>query len=182
MEKSSPKKVYTTQGDPLAMTMYAIAIIPLIHRLDNKNEQVWFADDATAGGSLPHLRTWWDRISKIGPNYGYYPNTTKTWLIVKDNNLEEATTLFQGMGVSVTVERKRHLRAAIGKKSFIESYVKHKVSGWVLEVEFLSSIAVTQPHAAYAVFTHGQMSKWTYQTRTIPNIGDLFKPVENAIR
>ena len=61
-------------------------------------------------------------------------------------------------------------------------YVKRKVSGWVHEVERLSSIAVTQPHAAYAAFTHGQTSKWTYLAKIIPDIGDLLKPVENAIR
>ena len=43
----------TTQGDPLAMAMYTIAITPLIHRLEDRaTKQVWFADDATASGSL----------------------------------------------------------------------------------------------------------------------------------
>ena len=180
---SFPEKPGTTQGDPLAMAMYAIVITPLIHRLEDRvNKQVWFADDATAGGNLDRLKTWWDRISEIGPDYGYYPNSSKTWLIVKDSNLEEAKTLFQGTGVSITAEGKRHLGAAIGTNSFVESYVKRKVSVWVHEVEHLSSIAVTQPHAAYAAFTHGQTSKWTYLSRTIPDIGDLLKPVENAIR
>ena len=39
----------TTQGDPLAMAMYAIAISPLE---SEQIKQVWFADDATAGGEL----------------------------------------------------------------------------------------------------------------------------------
>ena len=40
----------TTQGDPLAMAMFAIATIPLIDQLNESNSvnQVWFADDATA--------------------------------------------------------------------------------------------------------------------------------------
>ena len=47
----------TTQGDPLAMTMYAVAIIPLIHRLEDRvTKQVWYADDVTVGGSLNHLQ------------------------------------------------------------------------------------------------------------------------------
>ena len=47
----------TTQGDPLAMAMYAVAITPLIRSLeDDKIKQVWFADDATAGGALTGLR------------------------------------------------------------------------------------------------------------------------------
>ena len=71
--------------------------------------------------------------------------------------------------------------AAIGTRSFVEGYVHHKVSNWVQEVERLSSIAATQPHAAYAAFTHGLTSKWTYLARTIPNLEELFKPLEDAI-
>ena len=46
----------TTQGDPLAMTMYAIDTVPLIHQPDacilSSVGQVWFVDHATAGGKL----------------------------------------------------------------------------------------------------------------------------------
>ena len=112
----------TTQGDPLAMAMYAIAITPLIHRLeDQATNQVWFADDDTAGGRLTHLRGWWDRVVDIGPDYGYNPNAAKTWLIVKEEYLTDATSLFEGTGVAITVEGKRHLGAPIGKRTFAES-------------------------------------------------------------
>ena len=51
----------TTQGDPLAMAMYAIAVNPLIHRLKcDTTKQIWFADNATAGGKINNLREWWD--------------------------------------------------------------------------------------------------------------------------
>ena len=49
-------------------------------------------------------------------------------------------------------------------------------------MERLSSIAVSQPHAAYAAFTHGLTSKWTYLARTIPDIDDLFQSLERVIR
>ncbi len=114
----------TTQGDPLAMAMYAIAITPLIYHLeDEETKQVWFADDATAGGYLTNLKSWWDRIVELGPDYGYHPNASKTWLIVKEGSLEEAMTLFEGTGVAITAEGRRHLVAAIGTHSFVESYV-----------------------------------------------------------
>ena len=44
----------TTQGDPLGMVMYALAVIPLINKLQElhvSTSQVWFADDATAGST-----------------------------------------------------------------------------------------------------------------------------------
>ena len=120
----------TTQGDPLAMAMYAISILPLIHHLENeKIKQVWFADDATAGGGLTGLKEWWDRIVDLGPEYGYYPNASKTWLIVNEDNFDEAINLFEGTGIAITKEGKRYLGAAIGECKFTEHYVKQKVSG-----------------------------------------------------
>ena len=39
----------TTQGDPLAMPMYALGVVPLVNTLsDDFVKQVWDADDATA--------------------------------------------------------------------------------------------------------------------------------------
>ena len=48
----------TTQGDPLAMPMYALATIPLIRRLSDTSNvvQVWYADDASASGRFLSLR------------------------------------------------------------------------------------------------------------------------------
>lgn len=67
----------TTQGDSLAMAMYSVAITPLIHKLEDDGiKQAWYADDATAGGSLKHLREWWDYIVELGTVYGYYPNAS----------------------------------------------------------------------------------------------------------
>ena len=69
----------TTQGDPLAMAMYAIAITPLIRLLENHGiKQVWYVDNAAAGGSLKALREWWDHTLGSGPAFGYYPNAIKT--------------------------------------------------------------------------------------------------------
>ena len=45
----------------------------------------------------------------------------------------------------------------------------------------LSTIASTQPHTAYAAFTHGLSSHWMYISRTIPHIEDLLCPLETAI-
>ena len=75
----------TTQGDPLAMAMYAIAVNPLIWQLKrNSTKQIWFADDATTGEMLADIREWWDQLVKVGPDYGYLPNASKTCLIMKE--------------------------------------------------------------------------------------------------
>ena len=46
----------TTQGDPLAMAMYTIAITPFITSLeDEETKQVCFADDATTASQHPNI-------------------------------------------------------------------------------------------------------------------------------
>ena len=173
----------TTQGDPLAMAMYAIGILPLINQLKSTTaKQVWFADDATASGRLHHLRNWWTKLSELGPAYGYFANSKKTWLIVKEKNLPLAMELFSDSGVNITTEEKRHLGAAIGTRPFVESYMQNKVKEWSSAIHKLAATAKIQPHAAYSAFTHGLVSKWTYFARTIPDISDLLEPLEGAIR
>ena len=173
----------TTQGDPLAMAMYALAMVPLQRSIRTEGSlHVWFADDATAGGRLRALRHWWDALVLLGPRFGYYPNSAKTWLVVKDEAFSEAQALFEGTGIRITQEGRRHLGAAIGSPTFTEQYVCVKVTEWVQEVDRLSTIALSQPHAAYAGLTHGLAGRWTYLARTVPGAGGWFRPLEDAVR
>ena len=91
----------TTQGDPLAMPMYALATLPLSERLPSAVTQVWYADDACACGSIAQLRQWWECLSEIGPGYGYFVNAKKTWLVTKSSFGAAAAAQFAGTGVNV---------------------------------------------------------------------------------
>ena len=96
----------TTQGDPLAMAMYALAITPLIHQLSTKSpdvSQVWFADDAISAASCAQLKEWWDNLSILGPTFGYYPNGSKTHLVVKEEYEEIAKQLFDDTDVHISI-------------------------------------------------------------------------------
>jgi len=46
----------------------------------------------------------------------------------------------------------------------------------------LSKYAQDDPQAAYSAFTKGLRSRWTNLQRTVPDMSELFKPLENAIR
>ena len=71
---------------------------------------------------------------------------------------------------------------ALGTQKHIDKFVEGKVSVWCAEVENLSHIAETQPHAAYTAIAHGMVGKWNYLSRTIPNISDHLVPLEVSIR
>ena len=174
----------TTQGDPLAMPMYSLATLPLIEKVnpDLSVIQSWFADDATAAGSISKLRDWWDALATLGPMFGYHVNAAKTHLVVKDSLLSTASAVFADTKVNITSDGRPHLGVALGTSSFTEVFVKRKVEGWSEELLHLSSIAETHPQAAYAGFTHGLVSKWTYLTRTIKDVGPLLQPLEDIIK
>ena len=59
-----------------------------------------------------------------------------------------------------------------------KSYVKLKVENWVLAVKKLAVIATTQPHAAFAAFSHCLQGQWTFLSRAMPGTSDLFQPLE----
>jgi len=82
----------TAQGDPLAMPIYAISLLPLIRQLSGLSRQVWYADDAAAGGRILQLQQWWNCLSSSGHHLGYFTNARKTWLVVKNKHLEHAPT------------------------------------------------------------------------------------------
>ena len=106
-------------------------------------KQSWFADDASVGGNLVGIHRWWEKLVSVGPMYGYFPNPTKSWLIVKENCVDHACALFQNAGINITVDGKRHLGAALGSRQFVEEYVQKKVDGWVKGIDRLSSFAVS---------------------------------------
>ena len=56
-----------------------------------------------------------------------------------------------GTPINVTTEGQRHLGAVVGSQEFKDQYCREKILRWKGELEALSEIARSQPHAAYTV-------------------------------
>lgn len=173
----------TTQGDPLAMAMFALATLPLIKAVATPDTiQTWFADDAGSGGRLSSLRQWWDALVKQGPKFGYYPNATKTYLMVKSSVQSEAEDIFSNTGVQITTEGRRYLGGALGSTQFIQKFLKEKSEEWTSEVQKLAKFAAMQPHASFVSFIHGLINRWVYTLRVTTCFpSELLQPLEQAI-
>ena len=175
----------TTQGDTLAIPFYGISLRPLINTLDYSKtnvHQVWLADDATGAGSLEHLKRWWKIVEEEGKKFGYVVKPSKSWLILKNpENLPRAQELFSETSIKITTDGQRHLGAAIGTPEYKHTYITEKVEEWCQRLKKLSAIAKTQPHAAYSGYIIGEQHKYTYFLRTLPNISDTLKPLDNII-
>ena len=80
----------TTQGDPAALVIYAVAIIPLILMLveirmqdNNHTKTVAYADDLTVAGPIDQIKIWWNMLYTLDPKFGYFPEGSKSYIIEK---------------------------------------------------------------------------------------------------
>ena len=173
----------TTQGDPLAMGLYALSIQPLITSLQAMSDakQCWFADDASGAGIISEIKQWWDDLNSLGPDFGFFPNAKKCCIIAKPDKQAGVREAFKDTIINVTVEGQKHLGAVIGSRDYLESYFSEKSDNWVSEVAQLAEFAQAQPQASYAAYTFGLKHRWTYFLRTLPDIQDILEPLEQAI-
>ena len=92
-----------TQGDPLAMVSYGVGILVLIRHLKAKVHtlhQSWYADDASAAGRLELIAEYFEELMAIGPSIGYFPEPSKSILIVRSDTLQQAQSFLQSRGLS----------------------------------------------------------------------------------
>ena len=70
----------------------------------------------------------------------------------------------------------------MGDGEFTSTFIVSKVGEWIEEIKSLSKIVCMHPHAAYCAFTNSIQHKYTYIMRTVPELGEYFAPLEEAIR
>ena len=68
-------------------------------------------------------------LSTLGPDFGYFSNGKKRWIIAKPNKEE----VFKETVINITIKAKIHLVAAISSREYQEDYIS-EVSDWVSEV------------------------------------------------
>ena len=98
---------------------------------------------------------------------------------MKEDYQPTAVVAFEGTNINVTSSGRPYLGAALGTASYTDHFIAEKIAS---EVSLLSAIATTEPHAAYAAFTHGLLSKWSYLSRILSNLSSHFQHLENVIR
>ena len=108
-----------TQGDPLSMIIYGMGMLPLTHSLKRQIKdclQPWYADDAAAGGKFDAIARYYNVLLAEGPGRGYYPEPTKSILVVKPQSVERARAQFAHLGFKVVTGTRYH-RGYIGDEA-----------------------------------------------------------------
>ena len=49
-----------------------------------------FADNLTIAGKIERIRSYWELLQQVGPLFGYFPRLSKTYLVVKEQYLDNA--------------------------------------------------------------------------------------------
>ena len=128
------------------------------------------------------IKEYWSQVTSVRPKYGYFAKASKSYLKVKEDQLPNATMLFDNSNVNFKVEVKRLLGAIVGSEIYKSKYVDNLVKDWNSQLCILSTLAESQPQAAYSAFVSGFKNKLSYFMRTIPDISNLLIPIEYTFR
>ena len=168
-----------SQGDPLAMAMFGVALLPLINLVkDDIVNQKWFADDGNAVGSLESLVALHQKVQKHGPAFGY--KLTKCNLIVKESSLEKAKKSFNSIDIEI-VPGHRVLGSTIGSEAACDEFSEKVTTEYQHQVEKLAIHDRKSPQNVYHAFTHGIQNKPTFLSRTKPDIEPFLQETEITI-
>ena len=98
-------------------------------RCYEKWTQSWYADDSACVGRLENVKEWFEKLLQKGPRFGYYPELSKSVLVVDPKFEDKAVALFSGVGVKV-VSGSRFLGGFIGDDRDGAGFVKRKVHSY----------------------------------------------------
>ena len=76
----------------------------------------------------------------------------------------------------------RHLGAYLGLWDQLDAWVKPQVEAWSHGVKVLAKIARRHSQSAYAGLGISLQSEWQYLKRTVPGVGTLMGPIEEALK
>jgi hypothetical protein len=103
-------------------------------------------------------------LEKRRPSYGYFPEPSKSILIVSPENKASAQNEFAGKGFTIITGHR------IGDEADLNNWLSKKASNWELTVKDLASVAIPCPQTAYSGLQKSLQSEWQFVQRVKPGI------------
>ena len=130
---------------------------------------------------MERVRQWLDELIQEGPKFGYYPEPSKSIVIVKDGLMDKAKEKFGDLGLKM-VEAHKFLGGFVGKEDTVRKLISKKVTKWAEVVEDLADAAVRYPQDTYIAFIKSLQCEWEYLQRAVENKGEEFSPLTEVIQ
>ena len=156
-----------TLRDPLSMIAYGIVILPLIKNLKQEIPDVthpWYADDTGALGMFARLETYFDSLTRQGPGRGYYPEPSKSVLILHPDNLE-AGNFFGARHRFKVCTGAHYLGGYIGYDESKHDWLRERTLAWEKNSNMISERAGKYPQESYAAVVRSIQSEWIFLQR-----------------
>ena len=172
-----------TQGDPLAMVLYGLALTPLSEQLRITVPSVvqpWYADDAAMEGPVEGIAIAMRLLQQQGPARGYYPEPAKSIFVGHAHSIEAAKTVLAEFDFQYSTGS-RYVGGFIGDAESQSEWLEPKIQQWVKGVEALARVARRFPQTAYAGLVQSLQGEWQYLQRVVPGTSEAFAPLEAAI-
>ena len=173
-----------TQGDPLSMILYGIALTPLTESIRTEIPtvmQAWYADDAAMAGPVEDIARAMTLLEERGPARGYFPEPTKSIFVPTvweaRQQCQDALSTFQFQ----FQEGARYVGGYIGSTESQTEWITPQIEAWTEGVKTLAHVAKRYPQAAYAGLTKSLQAEWSYLQRVVPGVGHLMEPIETAL-
>ena len=119
------------------------------YRWSGQQEQQRVRDILGAGGTFNQVQVHFQYLQERGTARGYYPEPTKSILVVAPGNVAWYEEHFRGLGIRV-VTGHRYLGGFLGDAAAEREWLEEKVQGWTESVRVLAGVALKHPQSAYA--------------------------------
>ena len=116
-----------------------------------------------------------------GPPRGYFPDPTKSILVVPPRNVPREDEFFREMGAKI-VTGSRYLGGLVGDGTAEEICLEEKGKVWAESAKTLVGVSHKNPQYAYAGMQKSLQQEWTFMQRVAPGIGYAFGTVEESLR
>ena len=173
-----------TQGDPLSMVLYGLALVPLAATLRQAHPEVvqaWYADDGQLQGRSSRVAAAMIDLQRLGPERGYFPEPAKSIFVCNPEDRPGAEERLEAFGFKF-VDGSRYVGGFLGTEAALSEWLEPQVAQWAQGVESLAKVARRYPQTAYAGLAKSLQQEWQYLQRVVPDCGAAFEPVEEAIR
>jgi hypothetical protein len=172
-----------TQGDPLSMIIYGVALTPLSEQLRRDVPgvlQPWYADDMAMVGPASGIASCMALLEANGPARGYFPEPSKSILICRPADQDAARMNLSDFDFQYR-DGHRYVGGFIGTNEARTQWLEPMIADWVFGIKQLAKAAQRFPQAAYAGLAKSLQMEWQYLQRVLPHAGTSFLPIEEAL-